>query len=80
MTHRRLCISFQDWTGTVLNQSILGPIDHVGIESVSTEQLLEQLIATLQLSQSVATALSDGATLDCAITYNILLHQRDQAL
>ena len=36
--------------------------------------------ATLQLSQSVATAWSDGTTLDCAIAYNILLHQRDQAL
>ena len=28
----------------------------------------------------MATAWSDGATLDCAIAYNILLHQRDQAL
>ena len=81
MTRRRLCISsFQDWTGAALNRSILGLIDHVGIGSVSTEQLLEQLKATLQLSQSVATAWSDAATLDCAIAYNILLHQRDQAL
>jgi len=81
MTRRRLCISsFQDWTGAALNRSILGLIDHVGIGNVSTEQLLEHLKATLQLSQSVATVWSDGATLDCAITYNILLHQRDQAL
>ena len=28
----------------------------------------------------MATAWSDGATSDCAIAYNILLHQRDQAL
>ena len=50
------------------------------IGSVSTEQLLEQFKATLQLSQSVATAWYDGATLDCAIAYNnVLLHQRDQA-
>ena len=41
------------------------------IGSISTEQLLEQLKATLQLSQSVATAWYDGATLDCAIVYNI---------
>jgi len=41
---------------------------------------LEQLKATLQLSLSVATAWSDGATLDCAITYSMLLHQRDHAL
>ena len=81
MTRRRLCISsFQDWTGAALNRSIQGLIDHVAIGSVSTEQLLEQLKATLQLSQSVATAWSDGAILDCAIAYNILLHQRDQAL
>ena len=81
MTRRRLCISsFQDWTGAALNRSILGLIDHVDIGSVSTEQLLEQLKATLQLSQSVATTWSDGATLDCAIAYTILLHQRDQAL
>ena len=52
--------------------------DQVGIGNVSTEHLLEQLKATLQLSQSVATAWSDGATLDCAIAYNILLHQRDR--
>ena len=77
---RQLCISFQDWTGTALNRSIQGLIDHVGIGNVSTEHLLEQLKATLQLSQSVATAWSDGATLDCAVAYNILLHQRDQVL
>ena len=81
MTHRRLCISsFQDWTGAALNRYILGLIDDVGIGSVSTEQLLEQLKATLQLYQSVATAWSDGATMDCAIAYKILLHQRDQTL
>ena len=81
MTRRRLCMSsFQDWTGATLNRSIQGIIDNVCIGSVSTEQLLEQLKAILQLSQSVPTAWSDGATLDCAITYNILLHQRDQAL
>jgi len=80
MTRRRLCTSFQDWTGAALNQSIQGLIDHVGIGNVFTEQLLEQLKTTLQLSQSVATAWSDGATLDCTIAYNILLHQRDQAL
>ena len=73
MTRRRLCISsFQDWTGAALNRSIQGLIDHVDIGSISTEQLLEQLKATLQLSQSVATAWYDGATLDCAIAYNIL--------
>ena len=81
MTRRQLCISsFQDWTGAALNRSIQGLIDHVDIGSVSTEQLLEQLKATLQLFQSVATAWYDGATLDCAIAYNILLHQQDQAL
>ena len=81
MTRQRLYISsFQEWTGAALNQFIQGLIDHVDIGSVSTEQLLEQLKATLQLSQSVATAWYDGATLDCAIAYNILLHQRDQAL
>ena len=81
MTRRRLCISsFQDWTGAALNRSIQGLIDHVDIGSVSTEQLLEQLKATLQLSQSVATAWYDGTTLDCAIAYYILLHQRDQVL
>ena len=81
MTRRRLCIySFQDWTGAALNRSKLGLIDHVGIESVSTENMLEQLKALLQLCQSVVTAWSDGATMDCAIAYNILLHQRDQAL
>ena len=81
MTRRRLCISsFQDWTGAALNRSIQGLIDHVDIGSVSIEQLLEQLKATLQLSQSVATAWYDGTTLDCAIAYNILLHQQDQAL
>jgi len=81
MTRRRLCISsFQDWAGAALNRSIQELIDHVGIGSISTEQLLEQLKATLHLSQSVATAWSDGATLDCAFAYNILLHQRDQAL
>ena len=81
MTRRRLCISsFQDWTRAALNRSIQGLIGNVGIESVSTERLLQQLKATLQLSQSVATAWSDGATLHCAIAYNILLHQRDQAL
>ena len=42
--------------------------------------MLEQLKTTLQLSQSVATSWSDGATLECAIANNILLHQRDQAL
>ena len=66
--------------GAALNRSIQGLIDHVDIGSVSTEQLLEQLKATLQLSQSVATAWYDGTTLDCAIAYYILLHQRDQAL
>ena len=76
ITCRQLCIS-QDWTGTVLNRSIQGLIDHVGIGNVSTEHLLEQLNATLQLSQSVATAWSGGATLDCVIT---LLQQQDQAL
>ena len=81
MTRRRLCISsFQDWTGAALNRSIQGLIDHVDIGSVSTEQLLENLKATLQLSQSMATAWSYGATLDCAIAYNTVLHQRDQAL
>ena len=81
MTRRRLCSSsFQDWTGAALNRFIQGLIDHVDIGSVSTEQLLEQLKATLQLSQSVATAWYDGATLDCVIAYNILLHQRDQDL
>ena len=81
MTRRRLCISsFQDWTVAALNWSIQGLIDHVDIERVSTEQLLEQLKATLQFSQSVATAWYDCATLDCAIAYNILLHQQDQAL
>ena len=50
------------------------------IGSVSTEQLLKQLKTTLQLSQSVAMAWYDGANLDCAIAYNILLHQQDQAL
>ena len=79
MTCRRLCISsFQDWMGATLNRSLQGLIDHVGIGSVSTEQLLEQLKATLQLSQSVATAWFDGTTLP--IAYNILLHQQDQAL
>ena len=48
------------------SRSIHGLIDHVDIGSVSTEQLLEQLKATLQLSQSVATAWYDGATFDCA--------------
>ena len=77
MTRRRLCISsFQDWSGAALSRSIQGLIDHVDIGSVSTEQLLEQFKATLQLSQSVATAWYDGATLDCAIAYNILLHKR----
>ena len=52
----------------------------MGIGNVSIEQLLEQLKATLQLYQSVATAWSDGATLDCAIAYNMLLHQRDQGV
>ena len=50
------------------------------IGSVSTEQLFEQFKATLQLSQSGATAWYDCATLSCAISYNILLHQQDQAL
>ena len=82
MTRRRLCISsFQAWTGTALSRSMQGLIDHVGIGSVSTEQLLEQFKATLQLSQSVATGWSNGATLDCAIACNILLlYQRDQPL
>ena len=81
MTRRRLCISsFQYWMGAALNRAIQGLIDHIGIGSVSREQLLEQLKATLQLSQSVATGWSDGATLDCAIAYNNLLHQREQAL
>ena len=81
MTRRWLGISsFQYWTGAALNRSIQGLIDHMDIGSISTEQLLEQLKATLQLSQSVATAWYDGATLDCAIAYNILLHQQDQAL
>ena len=78
---RQLCISsFQDWTRTALNWSIQGLIDHVGIGNVSTEHLLEQLKATLHLSQSVATAWSDGATLDCTIAYKIMLCQWDQAL
>ena len=78
---RRLCISsFQDWTGAALNRFIQGLIEHVDIGSVSTEQLLEQLKETLQLSQSVATAWYDYCNFDCAIAYNILLHQRDQAL
>ena len=80
MTWRWLCISFQDWTGAALNRSVQGLIDHLDIGSVSTEQLWEQLKATLQLSQSVATAWYDGATLDCAIAYNILLHQQEKAL
>ena len=81
MTRRRLCISsFQDWTGAALNRSLQGLIDHTDIGSVSTEQLLKQLKATLQLSQSVATAWYDGATLECAINYNIPLHQQNQAL
>ena len=81
MTRRQLCISsFQDWMGAALNRSIRGLIGHVDIGSVSTEQLLEQFKATLPLSQSVATAWYDGATLDCAIAYNILPHQQDQAL
>ena len=81
MTRQRLYISsFQEWTGAALNQFIQGLIDHVDIGSVSTEQLLEQLKATLQLSQSGATAWYEGANLDCAISYNFLLHQRDQAL
>ena len=76
MTRRRLCISsFQDWTGAAFNRSIQGLINNVDTGSVSIEQLLEQLKATLQLSQSVATAWHDGATLDCTIPYNILLHQ-----
>ena len=58
MTCQRLCISsFQDWTGAAINRSIQGLIDHVDIRSV-----LEQLKATLQLPQSVATAWYDGAT------------------
>ena len=81
MTRRLLCISsFQVWTGAALNRSIQGLIDSVGSGGVSTEQLLEQFKAILQFSQSVATAWSDSATLDCAIAYNILLHQMDQAL
>ena len=80
MTRRPLCISFHDWMGAALNRTIQGLIDHLDIGSVSTEQLLEHFKATLQLSQSVATAWYDGATLGCAIAYNILLHQRDQAL
>ena len=44
MTRRRLCISsFQDWMGAALNRAIQGLIDHVGIGSVSREQLLERL-------------------------------------
>ena len=71
MTRRRLCISsFQDWMGAALNRAIQGLIDHVNIGSVSREQLLEQLKVTLQLSQSVATGWSNGATLNCAIAYN----------
>ena len=66
--------------GAALNRAMQGLIDHVGIGSVSREHLLEQLKATLQLSQSAANGWSDGATLDCAIAYNILLHQREQAL
>ena len=64
----------------LLNRSTQGLLDHVGLGNVSTEHLLEHLKATLQLPQSVATAWSDGATLGCAIAYNFLLHQRDQAL
>ena len=81
MTRRQLCISsFQDGTVAALNRSIQGLFDHVDIGSVSAEQLLEQRKATLQLSQSVATAWYDGATLDCAIAFNILQHEQDQAL
>ena len=81
MTRRQLCISsFQDWTGTSLNWSIPALIDHVGIGNMSTVHLLVQLKATLQLSQSVATTWSDGTTLSCAIAYNILIYQWDQAL
>ncbi|KAK2191068.1 hypothetical protein NP493_60g03005 [Ridgeia piscesae] len=59
----------------------LGEHDSTRVQrNVSKEHLLEQLKATLQLSQSVATAWSDDATLDCAIAYNILLHQQDQVL
>ena len=72
MTHRRLCISSMlDWMGAALNRSIQQLTDHTDIGSIFTEQLFEQLKATLQLSQSVATAWYDGATLDCAIVYNI---------
>ena len=81
MSPQRLCISsFQDWTGAALNRSIQGLTDHVGIINMSTEYVLEQLKATLQLSQLVVAVWSDDATLDCANAYNVLLHQRDQTL
>ena len=79
-TRRRLCISsFQDWTGAALNWSIQGPTDHVGIGNVSTENLLEQLKATLQLSQSVATAWSDLPT-KLQLWHKVASRQRDNAL
>ena len=79
MSRRRLCItSFQNCSGAALNSSIL--IDHVSVDNVPAESLLEQLRAALQLSQYVATAWSNCAALDCSMAFNILLHQRDQAL
>lgn len=82
MSRRRLCVScFHDWTGAAPIRSIQGLIDHVGVgKIITTESPLQQLRVTMQLSQSVATAWSDDVILDCAIAYNMVLHQRDQAL
>ena len=64
MSRIRLCISsFQD----------PGPHQPC-VENVQTESLLEQLRAALQVSQSVATAWSDGAALDCSMTFNISIY------
>ena len=70
MTRRRLCISsFQDWTGAACNRSILGLIDHVDIGSVPQNNCWNSLRQHYScLSITVATAWSDGTTLDCAIT------------
>ena len=81
MSCRRLCImSFQDWSGAARNRSIQGIIDHFGAGTSSAESVLHQLQSTLQLSQSIAAAWSDGAVPDCAVTYNVSLHQRDLTL
>ena len=77
---RRCMSSFQDSSWAALNRSTHDLIDHVNMENVPAKSLLDQLRAALQLSQSVATAWSDGAELDCFMAFNILLHQRDQAL